>query len=124
MRRKFGIVVLLIAGVLLTYVSAEASGSASAGKGISSKNSYTLGKVITYEKLVCPSCPLQKEDLNRDRAMSLKNSIDASNDAEKPGTPDDAHIQILCPGSQAVQCDSGVNEQDLVRFYLTKRYRL
>ena len=108
----------------MIYASAHASGSAATGQGISPKSAYTQGKAITFSKLVCSSCPLQKGDLDRDRAMSLKNSLDARNMSEKPGTPDDENIQVLCPGSSATACEDGVDEQELVNYYLTRRYKL
>ena len=40
--------------------------------------------------------------------------------SEKPGTPDDENIQVLCPGSGATACESGVDEQELVNSYLTR----
>jgi len=56
--------------------------------------------------------------------MSLKNSLDARNMSEKPGTSDDENIQVLCPGSSATACEDGVDEQELVNYYLTRRYKL
>lgn len=122
MKRKISIFILIVAGSLLVYASANASGSASAGQGISPKSAYTQGKAITFSKLVCASCPIQ--DLDKDRAMSLKNSLEARNMSEKPGTPDDEHIQVLCPGSSATGCEAGMDEQELVNYYLTRRYKL
>lgn len=122
MKDRIGIFLLIFAGSLLIYASVHASGSASAGQGISPKSAYTQGKAITFSKLVCSSCPLQ--NLDQDRAMSLKNSLEARGMSEKPGTPDDEHIQVLCPGSNATGCESGVDEQELVKYYLTRRYGL
>ena len=124
MKHRIGIFILVIAGSLLIYASAHASGSAAAGQGISPKNAYTQGKSITFSKLVCSSCPIQKGDLDRDRAMSLKNSLEARNMSEKPGTPDDEHIQVLCPGGSATGCEGAMDEQELVNYYLTRRYNL
>jgi hypothetical protein len=124
MRHKIGVFMLIVAGSLIFYASAHASGSAGASQGISPKSAYTQGKAITFSKLVCSSCPLQKGDLDRDRAMSLKNSLEARNMSEKPGTPDDENIQVLCPGNSASGCESGMDEQELVHYYLTRRYKL
>ncbi len=124
MKHRIGIFILVIAGSLMIYASAHASGSAASGQGISPKSAYTQGKAITFSKLVCSSCPLQKGDLDRDRATSLKNSLEARNMSEKPGTPDDENIQVLCPGSNATACKDGVDEQELVNYYLTRRYKL
>ncbi|MXX75784.1 MAG: hypothetical protein F4210_04605 [Holophagales bacterium] len=83
-----------------------------------------MGKALTFQKLVCPSCPLQKRDLDRDRALSLKNSLEARDEADKPGTDDDEHINVLCPGAGEAACAEAPDEQELVHFYLTRRYKL
>ncbi len=123
MRRVISVLTLVLAGGLL-QASAYASGSISAGKGINPRDAYTMGKALTFQKLVCPSCPLQKRDLDRDRALSLKNSLEARDEAEKPGTPDDEHINALCPGAGGSSCEGKPDEQELVHFYLTRRYKL
>ena len=61
----------------LAQAALYASGTIAAGKGINPRDAYTMGKALTFQKLVCPSCPLQKRDLDRDRALSLKNSLEA-----------------------------------------------
>ena len=103
-RRVVTVLALALAGCLV-QASAHASGSISAGKGMSPRDAYTLGKALTFEKLVWPSCPLQKRDLDRDRALSLKNSLEARDQAEKPGTADDEHISVLCPGAGGSACE-------------------
>ena len=123
MKRVIGMAALVGAG-FLAQAALFASGSISAGRGISARDAYTQGKAVTFKKLVCTSCPLQKGDLNRDRALSLKNSLEARDEAEKPGTPDDDNIQVLCPGSRGADCDGGTDEQELVHYYLTRRYKL
>ncbi len=117
----------LLASALATALvstAVYASGSITAGKGMNPRDAYTLGKALTFEKLVCASCPLNRRDLDRDRAQSLKNSLEARDEAEKPGTPDDEHIAVLCPGAGAAACDGKPDEQELVHFYLTRRYKL
>ena len=101
-----------------------ASGSIAAGRGISPRAAYTQGKALTFEKLVCGSCPLQKADLNRERAQSLKDSLEARGEAKKPGTPDDEHIKVLCPAAGAAACEGRPDEQELVHHFLTRRYKL
>lgn len=123
MQRVISVLTLVLAGGLL-QASAYASGSISAGKGINPRDAYTMGKALTFEKLVCPSCPLQKRDLNRDRAVSLKNSLEARDETAKPGTEDDEHINVLCPGADDAVCEGQPDEQELVHFYLTRRYKL
>lgn len=114
----------LLALFSLTSATVHASGSILAGTGISPRDAYTLGKALTFQKLVCTSCPLQSSDLDRDRAESLRASLEARDGAAKPGTPDDQHILVLCPGTGATGCDSEVDEQELVHYYLTRRFRL
>ena len=104
--------------------AAFTSGSLSAGSGASPRNAYTQGKVLIFKKLVCASCPIQRGELDRARAQSLKNSLEARDEETKPGTPDDEHIEVLCPGSQGVACTDKVDEQGLVHYYLTRRYQL
>ena len=112
MKRTIGAAAFVLAGALL-HGPAFASGTIAAGKGVNPRDAYTKGKALTFEKLVCSSCPLQKRDLDRDRALSLKNSLEARDEAEKPGTPDDEHINAL-----------ERDEQEFVHFYLTRRYKL
>ena len=76
-------------------------------------DAYTQGKALTYQKLVCDSCPVQKGALDRERALSLKDSLEARDEADKPGTPDDDHIKVL-----------DRDEQEMVHYFLTRRFRL
>lgn len=105
-------IAVAVVGVLL-HAEAMASGSIKAGGAISPRDAYMQGKALTFAKLVCPSCPIQKGGLNRDRAASLKASLEARSEPDKPGTPDDGHIQVL-----------ERDEQEVVHYYLTRRYRL
>ena len=114
----------LLGATLALSSVASASGSILAGTGISPRDAYTLGKALTFQKLVCVSCPLQAADLDRDRAESLRASLEAREASVKPGTPDDDYILVLCPGASASGCDSEVDEQELVHYYLTRRFRL
>ena len=123
MKRTISALTLVLTGALL-HASAYASGTIAAGKGINPRDAYTMGKALTFQKLVCPSCPLQKRDLDRDRALSLKNSLEARDEAEKPGTDDDDHINVLCPGAGESACAEAPDEQELVHFCLTRRYKL
>ena len=108
----------------LASMTVHASGSIMAGTGISPRDAYTLGKALTFQKLVCTSCPLQAADLDRTRAESLRASLEAKDASVKPGTPDDQYILVLCPGDEAAGCDNEVDEQELVHYYLTRRFRL
>ena len=114
----------LLGAALALSSSVLASGSILAGTGINPRDAYTLGKALTFQKLVCADCPLQAADLDRDRAESLRASLEAREAASKPGTPDDRNILVLCPGPEASGCGSEVDEQELVHYYLTRRFRL
>lgn len=104
--------VVVLAATLL-QVSATASGSIKAGGGISPRDAYVQGKALTYGKLVCAGCPIARDALDRDRAASLKASLEARDEAVKPGTPDDGHIGVL-----------ERDEQEMVHYFLTRRFRL
>lgn len=123
MKQLIAMLALTVA-CILTGVPASGSGSLAAGGGISPRHAYTQGKALTFQKLACASCPLQKGDLDKARALSLKDSLEARDEAEKPGTPDDETIKVLCPGSQGAGCDDKTDEQELVHYYLTRRYKL
>lgn len=99
--------------VALLQSSALASGSITAGGAINPRDAYTQGKALTFQKLVCASCPIQKGALDRERAISLKSSLESRDEEDKPGTPDDDHIKVL-----------ERDEQEMVHYYLTRRYRL
>ncbi len=124
MKRTLGFLALLVIAGGLLQASAFASGSLSTGQGISARSAYAMGKALTFQKLVCPSCPLKAADLTKERAMSLKNSLEARDAANKPGTPDDEHIAVLCPGSRASGCDGKPDEQELVHYYLKRRFKM
>lgn len=97
----------------LIQSSAFASGSIRPGGSISPRDAYTQGKALTFQKLVCATCPIPKGALDRERAISLKNSLEARDEAVKPGTSDDEHIKVL-----------DRDEQEMVHYYLKRRYKL
>ena len=124
MKHLVGLLAFIIVGSFVPG-TAFTSGSLSAGSGANPRDAYTQGKALTFKKLVCASCPIQRGELDRVRAQSLKSSLEARDADTKPGTPDDEYIQVLCPGSRGVACaDKEVDEQGLVHYYLTRRYRL
>ena len=123
MKKITGLLVLISIGALTSSPTLP-SGSILAGQGINPRDAYTRGKAITFRKLVCADCPLQNRDLDRTRAESLKASLEARDAVEKPGTSDDENILVLCPGNRGTECDSEVDEQELVHYYLTRRFKL
>ena len=124
MKPTIGFLTLMFLAGAFLQTSAFASGSLSSGGGVSARSAYAQGKALTFQKLVCPSCPIHKDELDRDRALSLKNSLEARDAAEKPGTPDDEHIAVLCPGNRGTDCNGKPDEQELVHYYLTRRYKM
>lgn len=114
MSKKFAMYVVAITAILaFVQSSVHASGSIKPGGAINPRDAYVQGKALTFQKLVCKSCPLQKNELDRDRAESLKNSLEARDEANKPGTPDDEHIKVL-----------DRDEQEMVHYYLKRRFKL
>ena len=113
MKRRIPLLLAAAVGCAVIQTSAFASGSITAGGTISPRDAYTQGKAVTFQKLVCDSCPLQKNELNRDRAQSLKNSLEARDEKEKPGSQDDENIKVL-----------DRDEQELVHYYLSRRFKL
>ena len=124
MSRVIGLLAFfLVAGGLLPP-STQASGSIVTGGGMSARDAYVQGKTLTFKKLVCASCPLQAGQLHRERALSLKNSLEARNSETRPGTEDDDHIQVLCPGNRSSNCADATDEQEMVHYFLTRRFKL
>ncbi len=120
MKRCVFLGVLLAAGVGLFQVSVSASGSIGPGPGkVSPRAAYSQGKALTFRELVCDSCPLQKGDLDQDRARSLTASLEAAYEGNEAGSPDDAAVQVLCTGAD--DCNL---KMELVHYFLTRRYKL
>ena len=124
MKRSLLLGVLLAAGIGLFHLSAEASGSIGPGAGkISPRAAYSQGKALTFDVLVCNNCPLQKGDLDRDRALSLTASLEAGYEGNQTGTADDEAVQALCGGG-SVQGEECTLRMELVHYFLTRRYKL
>ena len=97
MKRFLFATVLLAAGFGLFQLRVLASGSIGPGAGkVSPRAAYSKGKALTFDLLVCDSCPLKKGDLNRDRARSLAASLEAVYNGKKTGSPDDEAVTALC----------------------------
>lgn len=97
--KYFTVLALIAAAMLFVQVPAFASGSASAGDGASPRSDYAKGKAITFSKLVCDTCAMQKADLNGESAMTLRDSLGEMEDLS-------------------------AEEKELVSEYLTRRYKL
>ncbi len=49
----------VLAGLVLSWSGAQASGSINLGGGGAAQESYHLGKAIFFEQLACANCPLK-----------------------------------------------------------------
>lgn len=106
----FAVIVMV---ALLQTSTVLASGTIKPGGAVNPRDAYVQGKALTYQKLVCEGCPIPRNGLNKDRASSLKNSLEARDEVDKPGTPDDEHIKVL-----------DRDEQEMVHYFLKRRFKL
>ena len=123
MIRSLCLGVLLTAGIGLFHLSASASGSIGTGAGkVSPRAAYSQGKALTFDELVCDSCPLQKNELDRDRAQSLTASLVAV-DAGTGSEADGELVSALCGGASAQSEDCNLR-MELVHYFLIRRFKL
>lgn len=115
----FFVVIVVLCGFVPPV--AAPSGSIGTGPGqISPRKAYAQGKSLTFKVLACRGCPLQKSELDRDRAMSLAASLEAVYAEEETGSPDDEVVKTLC-GPDTEDC--GIR-MEVVHYFLTRRYKL
>ncbi len=99
------------------------SGSIGTGPGqISPRKAYAQGKSLTFKVLACKGCPIQKSELDKDRAVSLAASLEAVYADEETGSPDDDIVRGLC-GPDTEEKDCGIR-MEVVHYFLTRRYKL
>ena len=116
--------VLLAAGVWLIPGSADASGSIGTGAGkVSPRAAYSQGKALTFNEMVCDDCPLQKNELDRERAESLTASLQAVYEGGQAQAGDGAAVGALCGGA-AVDDEDCALKMELVHYFLSRRYKL
>ena len=121
MTRSICFAVLRAATVGFTPTPLPPSGSIGHGPGqISPRKAYSQGKALTFKVLVCDDCPLQKDELDRDRALSLTASLAAVYEGEETGSPDDEAVQVLC-GPEVEDC--GIR-MEVVHYFLSRRFKL
>ena len=115
----FFVVIVVLCGFVPS--AAAPSGSIGTGPGqISPRKAYAQGKSLTFKVLACRGCPLQKSEIDRDRAMSLAASLEAVYAEEETGSPDDEVVKTLC-GPDTEDC--GIR-MEVVHYFLTRRYKL
>jgi len=111
----------------ITPLPALASGTIGAGGGGISQfgQIYRQGKKLFFHKIACSKCPIKRHEVNAKRAASLAASIEARDGLSlEDETKDDLIIQRLCPGEDAGNCSGKPDEQELVQYYLTRRFKL
>ena len=125
-----GLLLLTSTGLLVIPLPTLASGSIGAGGGGISNfgQLYRQGKKIFFSKIACSKahCPIKRREVNKTRAISLVNSLntrDEFKDADEESV-DDQIIKRLCPGNDAGDCTDKPDEQELVQYYLTRRFKL
>ena len=124
MKRFLFATIVLAAGVGLFQLWVSASGSIGPGSGkVSPRAAYSKGKALTFDLLVCDSCPIKKGELNRDRARSLTASLVAVYNGKKTGSPDDQAVAALC-GKGDVQGEECKMRMEVVHYFLTRRFKL
>ena len=104
-------------------LAVQASGSIGGGSGVSQYGKmYTQGKVVFFRKLACrEGCPIRRSGLDKALAASLVESIKTRDALKAEPSVHDETISLLCPGSNAKDCN-GVDEQELVQHYLSRRF--
>ena len=122
--RPLALTSLLAAFAVAAPATVFASGSIGGGSGVSQFGQmYKQGKVAFFRKLACRSgCPIQRDQIDKNLAASLVESI-KTRDALKaePGRHDET-VSLLCPGANAKGCTPGVDEQEMVQHYLSRRF--
>ena len=112
---------LFATAIGFVWTSVSASGSIGPGPGkISPRAAYSQGKKLTFDALACSDCPLQRNELDADRARSLTASLQAAYDGNQTGSPDDQAVQALC-GPGVDDCNV---RMEVVHYFLTRRFKL
>ena len=121
MIRSICLVALLTAAACFFHVPVSASGSIGPGSGkISPRAAYAQGKALTFDVLVCDSCPVRKNELDRARAQSLADSLEAVHDGKSTGSPDDEAVKAVC----GVGTDGCKVRMEVVHYFLSRRFKL
>jgi len=122
--RPLALAVLLAAfAVAAPPPAVLASGSIGGGGGVSQFGQmYKQGKVAFFQKLACQGCPIQRSQVDKDLAKSLVESIKTRDALKAEPLAHDETISLLCPGANAKGCAAGVDEQEMVQHYLSRRF--
>ncbi len=106
-----------------------ASGSISAGNSGSVSqfgNFYKQGKIAFFKKVACSraDCPVKRNQVNGSLAGSLVESLRTRAELKLEASETDAIISVLCPGENAGDCAGRPDEQEMVQYYLTRRFNI
>ena len=123
-RTVLAITLLAIGAGWLSPGAASASGSVGPGAGkVSPKAAYSQGKALTFDLLACASCPLSRDELDRERARSLTASLVAVHGGKQTGSSDDESVAKICGGRSVADGDCKL-KMELVHYFLTRRFKL
>ena len=118
----FGAVVTLLSPVTL------ASGSISTNSGSVSQYGqlYKQGKVLFFKKVACSreACPVKRDQVGADLAAGLVESLRTRAELKFEETENDTVIKVLCPGENAGDCAGRPDEQEMVQYYLARRFNI
>ena len=106
-----------------------ASGSISVGSGGSVSqfgNLYKQGKIAFFKKVACsrPACPVKRDQVGDSLAGGLVESLRTRSELKLETSENDAIISVLCPGEKAGDCAGRPDEQEMVQYYLTRRFNI
>ena len=118
----FGAVVALLSPVTL------ASGSISTNSGSVSQYGqlYKQGKVLFFKKVACSreACPVKRDQVGANLAAGLVESLRTRAELKFEVSETDAVISVLCPGENAGDCAGRPDEQEMVQYYLARRFNI
>lgn len=106
-----------------------ASGSISTGgSGVGSQYGqlYKQGKVAFFRKVACSrsGCPVRRDQVSGSLAAGLVESLRTRAELKFEESENDAIISVLCPGEKAGDCAGRPDEQEMVQYYLTRRFNI
>ena len=105
-----------------------ASGSISTGNSSVSQfgQIYKQGKMVFFRKVACSrsACLVKRNQLSGNLAAGLVESLRTRAELKFEESENDAVISVLCPGENAGDCAGRPDEQEMVQYYLTRRFNI
>ena len=128
-KEMVSVVAWLSAVITLLSPVTLASGSISTGSsGVSSQYGqlYKQGKVAFFRKVACSrsECPVKRNQISGSLAAGLVESLRTRAELKFEESENDAIITVLCPGENAGDCAGRPDEQEMVQYYLTRRFNI